>query len=617
MIKVSIIVPTYRSGAGLDRVIRSLERQTMPATEFEVIFVDDGSPDDTVERLEAIRTSHANVSVRRIEHSGWPSRPRNIGLEMAVGEYVLFMDHDDELYPDALRAGYALASRNGADVLNGKESRTDQPKWAIEIYTENIDNAVGRRDVHPILPTNPHKLFRRRFLLQHGIRFPEGQRVLWEDVFFNVEVFRHAQVISVLSDTPFYHWVRQGQTASSGYGKDPREYWSWLYRIFEFTSSQLADDFHAAALKQLILNQYRTRVLPAIGADFFAHTDADIAIALEFIGRILTEYVPEAYDDLMPKALAARAYLARRGQFGLLAELARVDAGSVGLGTAVDVDWVDGKLEITSTTRWRAEGAKPLSLVAWGGRIFRDLPVELIDALPDSLIDVTEEVSEARSVIGIRSRRDKVTWMLPTRSEVNIDVGEDGAAEVSVTARATLDIQNAAFGQRLESVLWDFNARNELLGALNQRGLRTKVRSRVALIDGRSAVAYTSKAGILSLDVGQNVRSIINSALPEFSLATSKRRWGNRFTVRIPLRDVTVAGTTRLGGELRAGAFPSTTARIIGDAEGARLEGTVRAGPGEHRLSARFEGREVRTQIVAKVSPAGKLSFTKARSDLD
>jgi hypothetical protein len=206
--KVSVIVPTFALGDRLNRVVRSLGAQTLREWDFEVIFVDDGSPDDTWERLQHIRDTHMNVRIERIEHSGLPSKPRNVGLELARGEYVLFMDHDDELYPRALEAGYAMAARNHADVLNGKETRTDQSKWAIEVYTANIDNAIDRQDVHPLFPTNPHKLFRREFLIEHRIRFPEGRRVLWEDVFFALDIAPHAKVISVLADTPFYHWVR-------------------------------------------------------------------------------------------------------------------------------------------------------------------------------------------------------------------------------------------------------------------------------------------------------------------------------------------------------------------------------------------------------------------------
>ena len=101
-----------------------------------------------------------------------------------------------------------MAARTHADVLNGKETRTGHAKWAIEVYTANMDNAIDRQDIHPLIPTNPHKLFRREFLLEHHIRFPEGGQVLWEDVFFALDIAPHAKVISVLADTPFYHWVR-------------------------------------------------------------------------------------------------------------------------------------------------------------------------------------------------------------------------------------------------------------------------------------------------------------------------------------------------------------------------------------------------------------------------
>jgi hypothetical protein len=67
-------------------------------------------------------------------------------------------------------------------------------------------NAIDREDVHPLIPTNPHKLFRRELLMEHGIRFPEGGRVLWEDVFFALDLAPHLEVVSVLADTPFYHW---------------------------------------------------------------------------------------------------------------------------------------------------------------------------------------------------------------------------------------------------------------------------------------------------------------------------------------------------------------------------------------------------------------------------
>lgn len=267
---VTIIVPTYRSGSGLDRVVASLDAQTMPQEDFEVIFVDDGSPDDTWDRLKRIRATHGNVRIERIENSGWPSRPRNVALELARGEYVVFMDHDDELPPHALEAAYELGHRNGADAVNGKESLTRFPGWALGIYTENIDNAIGRIAPIPLMPLNPHKMYRRQFLLDHGIRFPEGRRHIWEDIFFNVEVYAHARVISVLSDTAFYHWVTTGENNSASYGADHAEHWGFLDRLLAFIDEQLADERHREARTALLLQQYQRRAL----SFFFSHVNA-------------------------------------------------------------------------------------------------------------------------------------------------------------------------------------------------------------------------------------------------------------------------------------------------------------------------------------------------------
>ena len=90
--------------------------------------------------LENIRDTHSNVRIQRIEHSGWPSKPRNVGLELSQGEYVLFMDHDDELYPRALEADMrsrpeptltCSTARRPAPVTPNGRSRSTQPIWTM------------------------------------------------------------------------------------------------------------------------------------------------------------------------------------------------------------------------------------------------------------------------------------------------------------------------------------------------------------------------------------------------------------------------------------------------------------------------------------------------------
>ena len=162
-----------------------------------------------------------------------------------------------------------MAARTNADVLNGKETRTDQAHWGISVYTANMDNAIDRQDIHPLIPTNPHKLFRRAFLLEHHIRFPEGRRVLWEDVFFALDIAPHAKVVSVLADTPFYHWVRGPRTASSSYWERPEEYWHWVREIVQMTNEKLSGPTLEGQWRLMLLHQYRSRVLARLDTKLF------------------------------------------------------------------------------------------------------------------------------------------------------------------------------------------------------------------------------------------------------------------------------------------------------------------------------------------------------------
>jgi glycosyltransferase involved in cell wall biosynthesis len=215
LIKVSIVAAAYNSDqAGLERLVRSLDAQSMPRRQFEVIFVDDGSTDDTLERLSRFAATRPNYVIHSIPNSGWSSRPRNVGIGMARGEYVLFMDHDDALFPEGLERAYAAGQQGGADVVNAKEVRTRWWHWGWSEFAR--DRAPGQPGGPvPLLPMTPHKLYRRSFLDEHGIRFPEGRRVLWEDIDFNVACLAAKAKVAVLASYPFYHWVATDANNSS------------------------------------------------------------------------------------------------------------------------------------------------------------------------------------------------------------------------------------------------------------------------------------------------------------------------------------------------------------------------------------------------------------------
>jgi GT2 family glycosyltransferase len=619
-VKISVVVPTYAPGDRINGLVDSLDAQTMSSAEFEIIFVDDGSPDDTWKRLQRIHDARDNVRIERIENSGWPSRPRNVGLELAQGEYVLFMDHDDELYPRALEAGYAMAARTGADVLNGKETRTDQSKWAIEVYSANMDNAIDRQDIHPLIPTNPHKLFRRALLMEHDIRFPEGRRVLWEDVFFALDVAKHAKVISVLADTPFYHWVRKGKTASSSYTKDKREFWRWVREIVVQTNEKLAGPELQDQWRLMLLHQYRSRILAPLGASVFAAPADEFEFIRATVDELLADHIPADLDTHLTPTQLGRAALVRAGRWDLLEKLVAVDAGLVGISTATSVRWVDGTVHIAAESRWTA-GDKPLAIRRDGSRIVRDLPEDVAAALPDAALDMSSTLEAAHTSIGIRARDTGITWMLPGECQPRVDdVG--GRPELVVTATAVLDPATAVFGRPLDEKSWDVTARNVFLGAINQRGLRTSTPARCALLAGHVYIAYKNMSGMLSFDIDQTNRSLSGSAKLDSKHArfstqdVSGPRWPlSRRTVtasfEIPFSGVVTGDDTVVHCKVTIGKEAPRPARIVARREGAWLEASLVQKPGTYPMTLRVGSRDVDSGLDVAIGPTGSLTFTR------
>ncbi len=155
--KVSVIIAAYCPGEAVHRVIDSLDAQTLPQRDFEVIFVDDGSPDDTFARLQGFAATRPNMRVLRIKNSGWPSRPRNTGIEHARGEYLLFMDHDDSLFPDGLRRAYEFAADNHARY---PQPQGKQDERCLVGYVEpdgrQYLECIDRMGIDRMLPMVPH-----------------------------------------------------------------------------------------------------------------------------------------------------------------------------------------------------------------------------------------------------------------------------------------------------------------------------------------------------------------------------------------------------------------------------------------------------------------------------
>ena len=133
-VDVSVVIATYHRDAALERALRSLKAQTFRS--FEVIVVDDNNDSVWSRKVENIIKSQEGTEIRHIvntENSG-SAKSRNIGVENARGEYITFLDDDDEYLPEKIEAQYAFMKQGGYDF-----SLTD-----LELYYENGSLAERR-----------------------------------------------------------------------------------------------------------------------------------------------------------------------------------------------------------------------------------------------------------------------------------------------------------------------------------------------------------------------------------------------------------------------------------------------------------------------------------------
>ena len=124
--KVSVIVPVYNPGAKFQSNLASLDLLLEQVPGSEVIFVDDCSTDGSYELLLSwAEDRDAARALQLDENSGSPSRPRNVGVANARGEYVYFLDADDRILPAGISASIEVADHSGADFVRAPLIRDD------------------------------------------------------------------------------------------------------------------------------------------------------------------------------------------------------------------------------------------------------------------------------------------------------------------------------------------------------------------------------------------------------------------------------------------------------------------------------------------------------------
>ena len=223
-VDVSVIVPVHNGERFLRACLDSILHQNT-TRRLQVLAVEDGSTDGSGAIL-AEYARQGGVTVLHPEQGGSAARARNTGLARAVGRWVLFVDCDDCLLPDAVETLLAAQARTGADIVQGGWQYCDEAdtRGAVQQYAEACYTGPRRLDVVELPGTPWGKLYRRT--LFERVRFPSGY-TCFEDAMIHFWVFPRAKCIA--STKPVvYLWRKNtmGLTATSqNTAKALQAYW--------------------------------------------------------------------------------------------------------------------------------------------------------------------------------------------------------------------------------------------------------------------------------------------------------------------------------------------------------------------------------------------------------
>ncbi len=218
--KISVIIPVYNVAPYIAACLQSVMRQTTQAA-LECILVDDCGPDNSMEVVnETLKSYKGPVDFKIVRHTQnrGLSAARNTGLAAATGDYIYFLDSDDEITPDCIERLSAPLQKESYDLTIG-ECRIEGgslPGVALQLPEGTI--LRDREILHAYrlqqwYMMSVNKLYRTAFLRSNALQFKEG--ILHEDELWSFQIASLATSLAVITHETYIYKLRQGSITTN------------------------------------------------------------------------------------------------------------------------------------------------------------------------------------------------------------------------------------------------------------------------------------------------------------------------------------------------------------------------------------------------------------------
>lgn len=218
MVKVSVIVPIYNTEQYLKRSIDTLVNQTLE--EIEIILVNDASPDNSIKIMREYEKKYPEkIIVIDSKENLKAGGARNLGIDIAKGEYIGFVDSDDWVELDMFEKLYNKAKENNADIVDCNYILASGIGEILSEKTSNLTSQAGELNLEQmksvILRTGRFstKIYKKEMLDKFNIRFPEG--IFYEDNEFVPVALVHSKYLDKVNENLYYYYKKNETSITS------------------------------------------------------------------------------------------------------------------------------------------------------------------------------------------------------------------------------------------------------------------------------------------------------------------------------------------------------------------------------------------------------------------
>ena len=192
--KLSVIIPIYNVEKYIEKCIKSLLDNDLGFSEYEIIVVDDESPDNSLNIVKELANQYSNIKIISQKNKGLGGA-RNTGISNSSGEYLLFLDSDDWYLNNTLKNLISIADKYNLEILEfaaqGITSKEDVLFHFFNTTNQNVLSGVAYYNNIRYLNSACNKLYKRSFLVNNNLFFLE--KIFIEDFEFNTRVFFKAK----------------------------------------------------------------------------------------------------------------------------------------------------------------------------------------------------------------------------------------------------------------------------------------------------------------------------------------------------------------------------------------------------------------------------------------